>query len=47
MEHSCDCKHSDKKEKTPEEKVEDLKKAIANLGYAVKENNNGEIIISE
>ena len=50
MENNCKCGHcdcDDKREKTPEDKIEDLKKAIADLGYAVKENDNGEIIVSE
>jgi hypothetical protein len=42
----CDC-NDDSKEKQPEEKVEDLKKALEELGYDVKENDNGEIIVGE
>lgn len=33
--------------KTPEEKVEDLKKAIEECGFKVEDEGNGEIKISE
>ncbi|MDQ1284009.1 MAG: hypothetical protein QG620_357 [Patescibacteria group bacterium] len=35
------------KEKTPEEKVDDLKKAIKDLGYKVEKTEEGEIRVSE
>lgn len=33
--------------KSPEKKVEDLKKAIADLGYKIEETSQGDIRISE
>lgn len=49
MGHSCGCGHcdQDEEEKKPEEKIDDLKKAIADLGYKVEETSDGEIKISE
>ena len=42
----CDCDDEQAK-KTPEEKVKDLEKEIADLGYKVEETTDGEIKISE
>lgn len=51
MKDSCGCNHchrdDDSKTKKPEDKIEELKKDIADLGYEVKENKDGEIIVSE
>lgn len=46
---NCGCNQNDceKSEKSPEEKVEDLKKAIEDLGYKTKKTGEGEIKISE
>jgi hypothetical protein len=46
--HGCGC-NDDKKETadSSKEKVENLKKAIADLGFHVEENDDGEIKISE
>jgi hypothetical protein len=47
----CNCDHSDcddKKEiRTPESKVEDLIKAIKDLGFKVEKTKDGEIRITE
>lgn len=42
----CHC-DEDREEKTPEDKIAALKKAITDLGYNVKETDEGEIIVSE
>lgn len=53
MGHSCDCGHCGcgippaGGEKTPEEKVNDLKKEIESLGYKVEDTPEGEIRVSE
>jgi len=55
MGHSCGCGHcacDDNnlpagEEKTPEEKIKDLEKAIEDLGYKVEETPEGDIKISE
>jgi hypothetical protein len=51
MGNSCGCAHcdcdGDKDEKSPEEKVEELKKDIASLGYLVEDTPDGEIKIIE
>ena len=47
-ESDCDCSDKiDRKNISPEEKVENLKKAIADLGFSVEETGEGEIKISE
>ena len=44
---NCGCGHCDcddeQAEKTPEEKVKDLEKEIADLGYKVEETTDGEM----
>lgn len=50
MGHSCGCSHSccgDENKKTVEEKMEDLKKDIRELGFQVEETGEGEMKISE
>jgi hypothetical protein len=51
MGNSCGCSHCHHDEeqdgKTPEEKIEDLKKAIEELGYKIEETPEGDIKISE
>lgn len=55
MKDSCGCGHchcgEDNPpaggEKTPEDKIAALRKAITDLGYNVKENDESELIISE
>jgi hypothetical protein len=44
---ACDNNHPSGAEKTPQEKINELKKAILDIGYEVKENKEGEIIVSE
>ncbi len=46
--HDCGCNQKkDAPKISPEEKVENMKKAIANLGYLVEDTGEGEIKISE
>jgi hypothetical protein len=44
--NDCGCNHNEK-EAAAKEKVENLKKAIADLGFHVEETTDGEIKISE
>jgi hypothetical protein len=43
----CTCSDDDADKKAPEDKVEDLKKDIADLGFHVEETEDGEIKVSE
>jgi|WetSurMetagenome_2_1015567.scaffolds.fasta_scaffold576575_2 hypothetical protein len=51
MGNSCGCGHctcgDEPEEKAPEDKIEDLKKDIADLGFNVEETEDGEIKVSE
>ena len=43
----CDCNDEEKSIKSAEEKVDNLKKDIAGLGYKLEETPEGDIKISE
>ena len=52
MTNNCSCDHCDRNDeekniKTAEEKVDNLKKDIADLGYKIEETEEGDIKISE
>lgn len=50
MTNNCGCGHcgcGNGEEKSPEEKIDDLKKAIEELGYKTEETPEGEIKISQ